>query len=76
MTHLLGLSVAAAVVVWCALAWRRAREKRRRWREDLCPDCGYDLRANKVRCPECGRPITRFPRDNSAFTVPKNRSSP
>ena len=74
--NVLGLAVAAAVVVWAVLAWRMAREKRRRWKLDLCPACGYDLRENKQRCPECGRPITRFPRDNAAFTVPSRRSSP
>ena len=71
MAHLLGLPVASAIVVWCVLAWRRAQEKRRRWRNDLCPQCGYDLRESKERCPECGRPIQRFPADNSAFTVPR-----
>ena len=66
----LAILVAMVIATWCVLAWRRAREKRRRWRNDLCPQCGYDLRASKAKCPECGRPIDRFPVDNSTFTVP------
>jgi hypothetical protein len=69
----LTILVATVVATWCVLAWRRAKEKRRRWRNDLCPQCGYDVRENKVKCPECGRPIDRFPVDNSAFTVPRER---
>ncbi|MFT3787114.1 MAG: hypothetical protein QM770_13260 [Tepidisphaeraceae bacterium] len=38
-------------VVWCIQAYRRANAK------GICCHCGYDLRASKDRCPECGTPI-------------------
>jgi len=76
LTNILGMLVSATIIIWCVFAWRRGREKRRRWRLDLCPECGYDLRQSKDRCAECGRPIQRFPVDNSAFTVPRRPSSP
>jgi hypothetical protein len=39
------------------LILRRLRCLRRRLAAGLCPGCGYDLRASKDRCPECGRVI-------------------
>jgi hypothetical protein len=37
-----------------AVLWHKARRRQYRMRNNLCLNCGYDLRASPERCPECG----------------------
>ena len=38
----------------------RMARRQDRLRRGLCPACGYDLRASKEKCPECGTAIAQL----------------
>jgi hypothetical protein len=52
----LALLTAAPPAAWVVRRWR-ARARRRA--AGLCRSCGYDLRASRERCPECGAETVR-----------------
>ncbi len=48
-----------AIPPW--ICWRRRRETRRRIRQGLCLECGYNLYGGLTICPECGTPHAATP---------------
>jgi ribosomal protein L40E len=45
--------------IWFGMVLRRDQK---RFKQNLCMKCGYDLRHSPKRCPECGTPVLRIKR--------------
>ncbi len=54
LTALIGVATAWSVTRHI----RRVREHAKRCSQGLCLKCGYDVRLNAGRCPECGEPLS------------------
>jgi hypothetical protein len=65
-TALLGLGFLAVYLVGLVRA-RRWQQRQSRIDQGCCPQCGYDLRASRTRCPECGKLIP--------YSIPTRRNA-
>jgi hypothetical protein len=53
--------VVALTLIMPAIWIRELKTRRRKCRRQICPTCGYDIRATPNRCPECGSAPNRAP---------------
>ena len=61
----------SAISFWLCVPLHRRRKRKKL---GLCVKCGYDLRASKERCPECGTTMERWP--GAASTPEKRKENP
>jgi len=54
-------SVVLPLGLFCGYRWMKHRAQRRSDPRIICRSCGYDLRASRDRCPECGTLIPSDP---------------
>jgi hypothetical protein len=70
-------SIVVIVVASVLITYDRRRLIReRRIQENLCPKCGYDLRATPDRCPECGEFVWHKPKLETPSPTPETSASP